>query len=293
MNKIYKSIVFVLILTLKMDLKAQVLSANWFETFENMPVNAPPTGGWMAVGGFSVFGSPHGSLMYGGSKALSKNLFSNTGPNNVDSLIGPRTTMMNCGFYSIKFEYRICNWAGGVPTTSTTLGAGDTCFVSICKYAGTSIAGSQVIYKIHKTASTQTNTTYTYIDYSSCNYPFLSSDTVALRIKVKRGNAGDYWYDFDNIYFGPTVLVKEYNKGLNVELFPNPVKDDLTLRFNQNEVLKSVSIKNSLGQGVLFRENFDQNKIVNINVSDFKTGIYFVEILLKNGQKTVTKLFKE
>ena len=77
----------------------------------------------------------------------------------------------------------------------------------------------------------------------------------------------------------------EENNALNVELYPNPVNNVLTVK---GDNIVKVSIFNALGQEVVAVENrieIEGNE-VEINMNDYNTGIYFVQVNTENGTAT-------
>ena len=74
------------------------------------------------------------------------------------------------------------------------------------------------------------------------------------------------------------------NEFNNVEMYPNPANDYLSFDTNSSENI-DVQIFDILGKSVLRLE-----KVINsINISELKSGIYFVQITL-GSEKTTKKL---
>ncbi|KPE51830.1 T9SS type A sorting domain-containing protein [Chryseobacterium indologenes] len=72
-----------------------------------------------------------------------------------------------------------------------------------------------------------------------------------------------------------------------VNLYPNPAKETVSLK--NADRIKSVDIYESTGRKVK-TANLDGE---NINISDLKSGIYYFEIISKDGSKSYEKLIKE
>ena len=93
----------------------------------------------------------------------------------------------------------------------------------------------------------------------------------------------------DEISFDSDALgVNDINKNsLNVSLYPNPVKDIMSIK--ANETINSATIYNNLGQEV---NNF--NTIINnkLDLSSLNKGFYFITLKGNNAQHTV-KIIKE
>lgn len=70
---------------------------------------------------------------------------------------------------------------------------------------------------------------------------------------------------------------------MNVQLFPNPTADYLTLRIAENNQPLSLSISDILGNTILQRENISSNE--RFDVSAYPSGSYL--ITLRNAQGAV------
>lgn len=78
---------------------------------------------------------------------------------------------------------------------------------------------------------------------------------------------------------------------LNVNLFPNPSRDRVSLNFDQNYVrLDKLFIYNNLGQTVFIMDNPSEKQ--EIDISFLSQGIYFLNVSGKSGTK-VFKIIKE
>ena len=77
----------------------------------------------------------------------------------------------------------------------------------------------------------------------------------------------------------------EENNALNVELYPNPVNNVLTVK---GDSIVKVAIFNALGQEVVAVENRNE-----IDVTSLNNGLYFVRVTDVNGNVSVNKIVKE
>ena len=85
--------------------------------------------------------------------------------------------------------------------------------------------------------------------------------------------------------------IKSVNKPL---FYPNPVKDNLTIDFNQkNESLRYIEVLDLTGN-ILIKKAIDgkPNKQIYINLSGLKTGILIIKLHYLN-KTTVTRIFKQ
>ena len=86
---------------------------------------------------------------------------------------------------------------------------------------------------------------------------------------------------FDQISFGSTANLESFLVD-NIDIFPNPAKNQFNLSSNLNNSL-GIQIFDVLGKSV--KKLYTNKK--SINISDLNSGIYFVRI--KNGENYVTK----
>lgn len=92
---------------------------------------------------------------------------------------------------------------------------------------------------------------------------------------------------------GECTFLKEILKPeMQIDIFPNPTSTILNLSFQaQNQSIESIKIINTLGQEVM-NKTLKSTK-VEIDVSALKTGVYFVEVINKNGEKSSAKFVKK
>ena len=80
--------------------------------------------------------------------------------------------------------------------------------------------------------------------------------------------------------------VEENNHNYNI--YPNPTNDNITVCGNN---ISMVEIYNICGQKVMSVEANSSN--VNVNLSEFSTGVYMVKVVDNNGNATVNKVVKK
>ncbi len=106
------------------------------------------------------------------------------------------------------------------------------------------------------------------------------------------------WCGYDNIEIEPTYSVAANHI---LEIYPNPSSEIINLKMNEFEHLKmrgtKIEIYDAMGRAILkykiatsqeqpigFRNDSQGNELsLQINISDFNTGLYFVRILDKNN----------
>ncbi|MBU3662872.1 MAG: T9SS type A sorting domain-containing protein [Bacteroidetes bacterium] len=85
---------------------------------------------------------------------------------------------------------------------------------------------------------------------------------------------------------GWAVGLKEANVNREFTMYPNPVKDRLTIKYNARETV-NIEIYNVLGTKV---KSISHSSLESdVNVSDLQNGIYFIRY--KNGNQMVSKPF--
>ncbi|MEG1239504.1 T9SS type A sorting domain-containing protein [Chryseobacterium sp.] len=213
-----------------------------------------------------------------------------------------------------------------------TLTGPDTSYLGV-GFGGTGTSGGMVsgvdgfIYNVNST--TNTNLDYTFAGVGNTPNPdavqdwTITSNTVAsgtrtiVATRSLSGGTGDTAFTNAagtmNIFFakgssttlayhgggtgnrGYAVLTKAGTLGVNdvfaenkkVLLYPNPAKE--TVSFKNADKIRSVDIYESTGRKVKTVKIDGEN----INVSDLKSGNYYLEISLKDGSTSYQKLIKE
>jgi len=79
-----------------------------------------------------------------------------------------------------------------------------------------------------------------------------------------------------------TVGIKEIENSFSI--YPNPANDALNMQFTVP--VKSVKILNDMGSVVYTNEKVNQNGVLQVNVSTFEPGIYFVQVMTEKGTAT-------
>jgi hypothetical protein len=86
---------------------------------------------------------------------------------------------------------------------------------------------------------------------------------------------------------GTGVGIKQNEPFENISLYPNPSNGNFTIN-NPSENYVTIDVLNILGSSVLRTQSSEKN--ININLENALKGIYFVQVVNKQGQKTVKKL---
>jgi uncharacterized repeat protein (TIGR01451 family) len=106
-------------------------------------------------------------------------------------------------------------------------------------------------------------------------------------------NTAEIYFDFNFPVVTNTVSTTVSELGtddfatVNLSLYPNPVKNILTIELKNDVAVKSVSIFNTLGQLVKRLPDTFEDNTMTTEISDLTTGSYFVQ--LQSDKGTVTK----
>ncbi|MFI5222526.1 MAG: T9SS type A sorting domain-containing protein [Bacteroidia bacterium] len=79
------------------------------------------------------------------------------------------------------------------------------------------------------------------------------------------------------------------NENKNVFVYPNPANNLVNISTSNSENISSVSIMNFAGE--LFSKQIFTAKNSQLNISDLRPGIYFLDIELASGSKVLKKIF--
>jgi hypothetical protein len=152
-----------------------------------------------------------------------------------------------------------------------------------------------------------------FCGYKIISYPFINSSKLFYFNTRSFTNEPLNYYnasysvyapmDIDNRYIcsnGPTGPLDPIDVGLKEEdhndflkLFPNPADESLILLNNEPEKRflffnAKIKITNALGFNVLETEMKNDNSYT-LNTKEFKEGVYFLSLLLSNGEKVLKK----
>ncbi len=87
-----------------------------------------------------------------------------------------------------------------------------------------------------------------------------------------------------------TLSTYEYNLENTISMYPNPAFNTLTIK--SEDAINDIIVYGVLGEQVL-HETFTGVKTKTINVSQFKTGIYFIKLLRDNGKSKTLRFIKK
>ena len=149
--------------------------------------------------------------------------------------------------------------------------------VGLTRYANAAINGQGLLFKV----TIQTKSTL----------PNLTLTPVTAYVDAANNQAGDTLVVQDAPTNNLTII---NNLGINniksdeFVIYPNPVKDYLTIK--GNSVVNKVTVFNSLGQ-ILFEKN-QNNSEFSLDLSNLSSGNYYVKVE-SDDKKQVLKVIKE
>jgi len=86
-----------------------------------------------------------------------------------------------------------------------------------------------------------------------------------------------------------TSVVEEPKAEIGVKVYPNPTSDFVYLESSENEGIEKIRVLDIQGRVILEEVKILDNRII---LPDSQ-GLYFLEVLLRNGQTEVMKICKE
>ena len=153
-----------------------------------------------------------------------------------------------------------------------------------------------------------TNTNQVEFIFQNINLPFASETNtgyVAFKIKTKPtlvvgntfSNTASIFFDYNapivtNTYTSTVAVLAthDFDFGTYFNVYPNPAKQVLDLDTKTSINVTSINIYNSLGQMIIVIPNAES--VSTIDVSDLKTGTYFIKVNTDKGTAN-TKFIKE
>ncbi len=110
----------------------------------------------------------------------------------------------------------------------------------------------------------------TAIYYSEINYELLGSEQKCKRLK--------YPLNIDNYSNNNTII------------YPNPTNNIINIITTNNKI-KKVAIFNNIGKNIFDINNVDKNNL-NIDLSKFNNGLYFIKVYFDDGNQRYFKVIK-
>ena len=78
------------------------------------------------------------------------------------------------------------------------------------------------------------------------------------------------------------VLSPRFNEGGDIDIFPNPATDFVSIKSYKNNLIRTVQLVNMSGQ-ILFESNNIHQSEIELSVANRVTGVYYVRVLTENA----------
>lgn len=249
----------------------------------------------------SVAFSPSDVNLLNNSDSSIQRVVASYDPNDISESHGPQIQFDQFGaddylYYTIRFQ---------------NTGNANAIKVRVDDVLDTKIDPSSVnmISSSHEYMMVKTNSTLSW-EFNNIQLPpaseneALSNGFIKFRVKPKTGYAiGDIIPSSASIYFdsNPAIITNTFNTEFvqelgnpvfdnsKISLSPNPASEIVTISNNDSDIINSILITDITGKKV-FTANGNIGKTINISVSDFSKGLYFVKLSLGNNHKITKKL---
>lgn len=201
---------------------------------------------------YSATTAPNGMLLYGAYSGAGAEII----------LISPPVTTLNSGNYQLKFK-----GSGSMPLEIGTLD-GNT---------------SEAVFTVFETITLSESGTQPFtVDFAT----YAGTDTyIGFRLKTNGETAA--YASLDDVVWESTLSSGVFDKG-QFSHFPNPVKDVLTIGYEEN--ITNVKVFNMLGQKVM--ENSANSTSVKLDMSALASGSYIVKVASADQVKSI-KVIKQ
>ncbi len=185
----------------------------------------------------------------------------------------------------VKFTYQ-----GVVPTASMNVSGGYKLHIDIYKTDMTSMDLYLIQAPSGETSQKLTPTAVGWnsfdIDVNATNFPGLDLTNI-FQMKLVSDPADTTTY-FDNLYFYKTALGVSKFDASGIKMYPNPVKNSLTIE--ANSAIQKVSVYNVLGQEVMSRS--PKSNSTTLQTNELQKGVYMVKTEI-DGNVSSSKIIKE
>ncbi|WP_435132731.1 YCF48-related protein [Formosa sp. A9] len=108
--------------------------------------------------------------------------------------------------------------------------------------------------------------------------------------RIVANNNGNIIYSDTYQFTTRTLSLTQPDLEKSISIYPNPTTDFVNITSNISEKIRSIEFYNALGQS-LFSENIEENKTdIQIDLSSFIKGVYFVKVYFENTKVVSSKL---
>ncbi|NJM80154.1 MAG: T9SS type A sorting domain-containing protein [Flavobacterium sp.] len=134
------------------------------------------------------------------------------------------------------------------------------------------------------------------LGYFSENHNFTVSNSGQYRIAFRNAfqrttGTGTAWLMLDSVVVSTALSVNSFSKS-SLQLYPNPVLDNITIQNNDNLDIENISIVDLNGRVVKEFKYTDLNNNL-INISELEKGVYIINLITSNQEVLSKKIIKE
>ena len=132
----------------------------------------------------------------------------------------------------------------------------------------------------------ETNTTEDYVTTSLDDPRNLDVDYIG-NMYITNGGNGTVVKVHDENLKQATASINDEAFNNQLTIFPNPVKNNLTIKSNNHSIIKNVVILDLLGKEII------KTQELNINISNLPNGVYLLKIKGENNKIAIKKFIKQ
>jgi glutamyl endopeptidase len=127
-----------------------------------------------------------------------------------------------------------------------------------------------------------------------CTYAVLSHGNSANQTGCTRITSPKFdwiWETVNGNKYCVTIGIEESteNNLFNFQIFPNPAIENVSITFQENQELCTISVINLLGKNVIQKKLYSGEKTITLPIENLEDGYYFIS--LNDGKSSITKSF--
>lgn len=93
------------------------------------------------------------------------------------------------------------------------------------------------------------------------------------------------------------LSTENYNSDLEnqISIFPNPARDEISIKINNTSSVKKMELFNLISSKIteIKNDDFNSKGVLNIDISNFSKGVYFLKTQFENGNIVTKKVVKQ
>lgn len=114
-------------------------------------------------------------------------------------------------------------------------------------------------------------------------------DQLVVLFAPNSNNSSTYYFDNFQIFSQVTTAISKVDYGL--EIVPNPVKNEMGISLKTGQLIKRIEVIDNAGRIVLKDSSIRQPNL-KVDMTGYSPGIYYVRILLGNGDMVLDRFIK-